>query len=152
MVPLGNMGVKCLTLHRTPGGALFEKARKPCVSGVLTGVPIMGNSYRKILEHIRMAFPQPVSGRVHDSYFVHSIMRASEAVDTLIRERPILGERGSWDYVAARNKRLEEKGSSVETVPQDLVEYCSGLTLWGHSQSSSPAIAVIIVATILQDG
>jgi L-2,4-diaminobutyrate decarboxylase len=65
----------------------------------------METTYRKVLEHIRMAFPQPVSNRVHDSYFVHSIMRAIDAVDALKSERPILGERGELDYIAARNSR-----------------------------------------------
>lgn len=37
----------------------------------------MTAAYRDILQRIRLAFPQPVSDRVHDSYFVHSIMRTS---------------------------------------------------------------------------
>lgn len=75
--------------------------------------------YRKVLEQIRMAFPQPVSDRVHDFYFVHSIMRAVEAVDAMKSERPILGERGELDYHTARRSRLAEKGSSVEAVTQE---------------------------------
>ena len=35
-------------------------------------------TYRNILEKIRLAFPQPVSDPIHNSYFVHSIMRALE--------------------------------------------------------------------------
>jgi len=81
----------------------------------------MGTIYRKVLEQIRMAFPQPASDRVHDSYFVHSIMRAVEAVDAMKSERPILGERGELDYHTARRSRLAEKGSSVEAVTQELV-------------------------------
>lgn len=49
----------------------------------------MGALYRNVLGQIRMAFPQPASNRVHDSYFVPSIMRAVEAVDALKSERPI---------------------------------------------------------------
>ena len=37
--------------------------------------------YRDILKEIRLAFPQPVSDPIHDSYFVHSIMRALDQVD-----------------------------------------------------------------------
>ena len=55
----------------------------------------MAAPYRKLLDTIRTAFPKPVSDRVHDSYFVHSLMRAIDAVDTLKSERPILGERKS---------------------------------------------------------
>jgi len=39
--------------------------------------------YRDTLQKVRLAFPQPVSDRVHDSYFVHSIMRALDQVDAL---------------------------------------------------------------------
>ncbi len=39
----------------------------------------MATSYREKLDKIRMAFPQPISDRVHDSYFVHSIVRALDA-------------------------------------------------------------------------
>jgi len=109
----------------------------------------MEATYRKVLEHIRMAFPQPVSNRVHDSYFVHSIMRAIEAVDTLKSERPILGERGELDYSAARNSRLAEKGSSVETVTQELVQYCSGLTLWGHPRTQQNVVPPVTISSLI---
>ncbi len=42
----------------------------------------MAAPYREKLDKIRLAFPQPVSDRVHDSYFVHSIMRALDLVDS----------------------------------------------------------------------
>ena len=58
----------------------------------------MTASYRAVLDTIRTAFPQPVSDRVHDSYFVHSVMRAIDAVDVLKSERPILGQRTALDY------------------------------------------------------
>lgn len=109
----------------------------------------MEATYRKILEHIRTAFPQPVSNRVHDSYFVHSIMRAIEAVDTLKSERPILGERGELDYGAARNSQLAEKGSSVEAVTQELVQYCSGLTLWGHPRTQQNVVPPVTISSLI---
>ena len=66
----------------------------------------MAAPYRKLLDTIRTAFPKPVSDRLHDSYFVHCIMRAIDAVDTLKSERPILGQRQTLDYEAAKKKRL----------------------------------------------
>ena len=63
----------------------------------------MEASYRKLLDTIRTAFPNPVSDRVHDSYFVHSVMRAIDAADVLKSERPILGERQELNYGAAKN-------------------------------------------------
>jgi hypothetical protein len=43
--------------------------------------------YRTILDQIRLSFPQPVSDRIHDAYFVFSIMRAFDD-DTLVRVHP----------------------------------------------------------------
>ncbi|MEJ2231187.1 MAG: pyridoxal-dependent decarboxylase, partial [Nitrospirales bacterium] len=105
--------------------------------------------YRKVLEHIRMAFPQPVSNQVHDSYFVHSIMKAVEAVDTLKSELPILGERGVLDYNAARTSCLAEKGSSVETVTQELVQYCAGLTVWGHPRTQQNVVPPVTISSLI---
>ena len=53
----------------------------------------MATAYREKLDKIRLAFPQPVSDRVHDSYFVHSIMRALDMVDGFKSEVPVLGPR-----------------------------------------------------------
>ena len=55
-----------------------------------------------------MAFPKPVSDRVHNSYFVHSIMRALDMVDDLKSEVPVLGPREPLDYGAAQSARLAE--------------------------------------------
>jgi hypothetical protein len=62
----------------------------------------MATPYREKLDKIRLAFPQPVSDRVHDSYFVHSIMRALDLVDGLKSELPVLGPREPLDYAAAQ--------------------------------------------------
>lgn len=109
----------------------------------------MATPYRKILEHIRLGFPQPVSDRVHDSYFVHSIMRAVDAVDMLKSERPILGERKDLDYVPALKSHLPEQGSTVEAVTQELVEYCSGLTLWGHPCTQQNVVPPVTISSLI---
>ena len=109
----------------------------------------MAAPYRKILETIRTAFPQPVSDRVHDSYFVHSLMRAIDAVDTLKSERPILGERKELDYGAAKKSRLAEEGKSVEEVTQELVEYCEGLTLWGHPRTQQNVVPPVTISSLI---
>ncbi len=105
--------------------------------------------YRKLLETIRIAFPKPVSDRVHDSYFIHSVMRAIDAVDTLKSERPILGERKALDYGAAKNSRLAEAGKSVEEVTQELVEYCEGLTLWGHPRTQQNVVPPVTISSLI---
>jgi len=109
----------------------------------------MAAPYRKCLETIRTAFPTPVSDRVHDSYFIHSVMRAIDAVDSLKSERPILGERDSLDYGAAKKCRLEEEGKSVEEVTQELVKYCEGLTLWGHPRTQQNVVPPVTISSLI---
>jgi hypothetical protein len=113
----------------------------------------MATPYREKLDKIRMAFPQPVSDRVHDSYFVHSIMRALDMVDGLKSEVPVLGPREPLDYGAAQMARLPESSSTVEEVTANLVDYFKGLTIWGHPRTQinvvpPPSISSLI-ATVL---
>ena len=86
----------------------------------------MSAAYRSILEQMRLAFPQPVSNPVHDSYFVHSILRALDAVDGMQSETSVL-ERLSRiaDLVAARSKerwgerqRTARRRAAPEPAPQ----------------------------------
>ena len=70
-------------------------------------------------------------------------------MDTLKSERPILGERGELDYHAAQNNYLAEKGSSGEAVTQDLVQYCSGLTLWGHYQTQQNVVPPVAISSLI---
>ena len=113
----------------------------------------MATPYREKLDKIRMAFPQPVSDRVHDSYFVHSIMRALDLVDSLKSEVPVLGPREALDYAAAQQAQLPEGSSTVEEVTTNLVDYFKGLTIWGHPRTQinvvpPPSISSLI-ATVL---
>ena len=113
----------------------------------------MATPYHEKLDKIRMAFPQPVSDRVHDSYFVHSIMRALDMVDGLKSEVPVLGPREPLDYGAAQMARLAESSSTVEDVTANLVDYFKGLTIWGHPRTQinvvpPPSISSLI-ATVL---
>lgn len=113
----------------------------------------MATPYREKLDKIRMAFPQPVSDRVHDSYFVHSIMRALDLVDSLKSEVPVLGPREPLDYAAAQQAQLPEGSSTVEEVTTNLVDYFKGLTIWGHPRTQinvvpPPSISSLI-ATVL---
>jgi L-2,4-diaminobutyrate decarboxylase len=113
----------------------------------------MAAPYREKLDKIRLAFPQPVSDRVHDSYFVHSIMRALDMVDSLKSEVPILGPREPLDYRAAQAARLPDGSATVEDVTASLVDYFKGLTIWGHPRTQinvvpPPSISSLI-ATVL---
>ena len=92
----------------------------------------MAAPYRDLLDNIRLAFPQPVSDPIHDSYFVHSIMRALDQVDAMKMELPVLGPVIPADYEAARGATLRTHMSSIEDVTSDLVSYLRGMTIFSH--------------------
>ena len=96
--------------------------------------------YRDILQEIRLAFPQPVSDPIHDSYFVHSIMRALDQVDALKSHLPILGALVPGDFAEARKAALPEGTSSVEAVTSDLVGYLRGMTIFGHPRTQQNVV------------
>ena len=97
-------------------------------------------TYRDILEKIRLAFPQPVSDPIHDSYLVHSIMRALDQVDTLKTHLPMLGDIVHGNFEAARQTTLRDTMSSVEDVTADLVSYLQGMTIFGHPRTQQNVI------------
>ena len=106
-------------------------------------------TYRDILEKIRLAFPQPVSDPIHDSYFVHSIMRALYEVDALKTDLPILGEVVPGDFVQARQTTLPEEMASVEEVTTDLVEYLRGMTIFSHPRTQQNVNAMTTIPSMI---
>jgi glutamate/tyrosine decarboxylase-like PLP-dependent enzyme len=116
----------------------------------------MSAPYRELLQRIRTAFPQPVSDRIHDSYFVHSIMRALDQVDALKSELPLLGGNGSADYEAARRADLRPNLASLEEVTSELVGYLEGMPIFGHprtqqnviTQPSIPSLIGVLLASL----
>ena len=97
-------------------------------------------AYRDILEEIRLAFPQPVSDTIHDSYFVHSIMRALDQVDGLKTHLPMLGDIVPGDFEKARKTTLPDAMASVEDVTVDLVSYLRGMVIFGHPRTQQNVI------------
>ena len=109
----------------------------------------MAPSYRDILEHIRLAFPQPVSDPIHDSYFVHSIMRALDQVDALKVQLPILGPVVPGDFEQARNATLPTEVSSVEEVTSEMVGYLRGMTISGHPHTQQNVIPPSTIPSLI---
>ncbi len=97
-------------------------------------------AYRDILDKIRLAFPQPVSHPIHNSYFVHSIMRALDQVDALKTHLPMLGSVVTGDFEKAKGATLPDGMSSVEDVTTDLVSYLRGMTIFGHPRTQQNVI------------
>lgn len=106
-------------------------------------------SYRDILQKIRLAFPQPVSDPIHDSYFVHSIMRALDQVDALKTQLPILGSVVSADFEQARKTTLPPRMSSVEQVTADLVDYLRGMTIFGHPRTQQNVVPPPTISSLI---
>ena len=100
----------------------------------------MSSPYRHILKEVRLAFPQPVSDPIHDSYFGHSIMRALDQVDALKTRLPILGSVVPGDFDAARKAKLRARTASVEAVTSDLVGYLRGMTIFGHPRTQQNVV------------
>jgi L-2,4-diaminobutyrate decarboxylase len=92
-------------------------------------------AYREQLSQIRDAFPAPVSDRMHDAYFVFSIMRALDQVDDMKSEVPLLGSVKELDYAAAEAERIADSPSTVEDVNRELVQMLEGMPIWGHPRT-----------------
>jgi L-2,4-diaminobutyrate decarboxylase len=110
-------------------------------------------AYREILSSLRQSFPQPVSDRVHDAYFVFSILRALDQVDGMKSVSPLLGSPEELDYESARGRRIAEDPRSLESVTEQIVRYLSGMFIWGHPRSQinvvpAPTIPSIIAGTL----
>ena len=106
-------------------------------------------NYRDILENIRLAFPQPTSDPIHDSYFVHSIMRALDQVDALKTHLPMLDSIVSADFAAARQTALPDAMSSVEDVTAELISYLRGMTIFGHPRTQQNVIPPTTIPSVI---
>ena len=106
-------------------------------------------TYRDFLEKIRLAFPQPVSDPIHDSYFVHSIMRALDQVDALKSHLPMLGDVVPGDFEKARGAVLPYTMSSVEDVTAELVGYLRGMTIFGHPRTQQNVIPPTTIPSLI---
>jgi len=105
--------------------------------------------YRVILEALRQGFPQPVSDRVHDAYFVFSIMQALEKVDAMKSEVPLLGRPSALAYDAAASNEIAPSHASVEAVARELVSHFEGLPIFSHPRTQVNVIAPSSIASII---
>ena len=106
-------------------------------------------NYSDILKDIRLAFPQPIADPIHNSYFVHSIMRALDQVDELKTHLPMLDSIISADFEAARQTTLPETMSSIEEVTTDLVSYLRGMTIFGHPRTQQNVVAPPTIPSLI---
>lgn len=105
--------------------------------------------YESIRQQLLPAFPSPVSDPVHDGYFVFSMLRALDQVDSLKGQAPVLGAPRDPDFAAAVSERLADKGKKLEAVIPELVKYLHGMILWAHPQAQVNVIGCPSMASII---
>jgi L-2,4-diaminobutyrate decarboxylase len=106
-------------------------------------------AYREVLTSLRQSFPQPVSDRVHDAYFVFSILRALDQVDAMKSVSPLLGSPEELDYESARGRRMADDPRTLESVTEEIVRYLSGMFIWGHPRSQINVVPVPTIPSII---
>lgn len=109
----------------------------------------MSVPYQTIVQDLRQAFPQPISDRVHDAYFVFSFLRALDQVDALKSVTPLLGHSEPLDYDAARQCRVADGTLPLEAVTQQLVEHLSGMFIFGHPRAQINVVPAPTIASII---
>jgi L-2,4-diaminobutyrate decarboxylase len=109
----------------------------------------MTAAYQTIVDELRQSFPQPVSDRVHDAYFVFSFLRALDQVDALKSLTPLLGKPETLDYAAARDSRMTQEPRSLEVVTQDLVDHLSGMFIFGHPRAQINVVTAPTIVSII---
>ncbi|RLS75572.1 MAG: aspartate aminotransferase family protein [Planctomycetota bacterium] len=109
----------------------------------------MPAAYLDLVTALRQGFPQPVSDRVHDAYFVFSFLRALDQLDGMKSVSPLLGKSVELDYDAARRSRVDDDPVTLEHVTQTLVEHLSGMFIWGHPRAQINVIPPPTIASII---
>jgi glutamate/tyrosine decarboxylase-like PLP-dependent enzyme len=104
--------------------------------------------YKAILEKIRLAFPTPTTDKVHEAYFIHTILRALDQVDELKSSAPILGYR-SENQPSQTWEQIPENFSNVEWAIHQITEYLSGMTVWGHPNAQTNVVPPTTIPSIV---
>jgi L-2,4-diaminobutyrate decarboxylase len=109
----------------------------------------MSAPYTDLVDTLRQAFPQPVSDRLHDAYFVFSFLRALDQVDGMKSETPLLGGPVTLDYDAARRSRIADDPQSPEQVTQQLVSHLAGMFIWGHPRAQINVVPCPTIPSVI---
>ena len=109
----------------------------------------MTSPYLDLVASLRQAFPQPVSDRVHDAYFVFSFLRALDQLDAMKSASPLLGQPVTLDYDAAKRSRVDDEPRPLEQVTQMLVEHLSGMFIWGHPRAQINVVPPPTIASVI---
>lgn len=109
----------------------------------------MTTSYQQVVSELRQAFPQPVSDRVHDAYFVFSFLRALDQLDAMKSEKPLLGGPVTLDYPRAKLSRVDDAPRTLEEVTGMLVEHLAGMFIWGHPKAQINVVPFPTIPSVI---
>ncbi len=105
--------------------------------------------YSDVLEHLKTYFPSPVSDPIMDGYFVHSISRFLDQVDSLKSVKPLLGAGiKNNHYETSQQAVFPENISSVEKITALLADYCQGMTIWSHPNAQANVTPLSTISSI----
>ena len=105
--------------------------------------------YQTLLEKIRDYFPAPTSDKMHDAYFVSTIMHALDQLDEMKGTAPVLGKHENIDYSKSSKEKIPENLSRVEDTVSRIVEYACGLEIWGHPNTQTNVIPPATIPSIV---
>jgi L-2,4-diaminobutyrate decarboxylase len=105
--------------------------------------------YTDVLEHLKTFFPSPISDPIMDGYFVHSISRFLDQVDSLKSALPILARTDHEEhYQDSQQAAFPEQSRSIEEMTTLLASYCQGMTIWSHPNAQVNIIPPPTIASI----
>ncbi|WP_419193191.1 pyridoxal phosphate-dependent decarboxylase family protein [Kolteria novifilia] len=105
--------------------------------------------FRRILENVRQAFPQPVSDRKHDAYVAFTVLRALDELDRRKSNLPTLGLPEPVNHGNATDARIAADPLPLEDVTAQLAEFLDGMFLWGHPRSQVNVVPPASVASVI---
>jgi glutamate/tyrosine decarboxylase-like PLP-dependent enzyme len=109
--------------------------------------PISEN--RKLLDALRLQFPQPVAAPERDASLGAAIAQALDRVASLKSASPILGSPGGPDADAALRSQIADVPQSLEEVIARLVARLEGMHQSGHAASQFDMTPPPTIASIL---
>ncbi|NVM04192.1 MAG: aspartate aminotransferase family protein [Candidatus Helarchaeota archaeon] len=96
------------------------------------------STYEEKLSKILTFFQAPTSNRIMDGYFIFTISHFLDYFDDLKSEVPIFGGvRENIDelYKKALELKMPEKISNLETIINQIIDYCKGMYNWSHQNA-----------------
>lgn len=109
--------------------------------------------YRKLLDALRMQFPQPAADLLGDAPFAEAIQQALVRVAALKGSTPILGSPSKPDMESAIHSQLADAPQSIEATIAQLASRLAGMHQSGHASSqlnvTPPPSTASIVGALL---